>query len=122
MSVDSISKTLILKLHHASLIVKNIDVALMFYQDILGLELDHSRPNLGYPGAWLILPEQQQIHLMELPNPDSNSVRPQHGGRDLLAREEQVSVRVLALEQQACGGAEDRRRRALLGEQSQRLA
>ena len=82
MSVEGKSETLILKLHHASLIVKNIDVALTFYQNVLGLELDHSRPNLGYPGAWLTLPGEQQIHLMLLDNPDKNSLRPQHGGRD----------------------------------------
>lgn len=72
----------ILKLHHASLIVNNLAIALDFYKTVLGLSVDESRPDLGYPGAWLQLPEQQQIHLMELPNPDSTSERPQHGGRD----------------------------------------
>lgn len=73
---------LILKLHHVSLIVEDLEVALTFYQDLLGLEIDHSRPDLGYPGAWLILPGQQQIHLMQLTDPDRNSKRPDHGGRD----------------------------------------
>lgn len=82
MSVVGTSETLILKLHHASLIVKNIDIALAFYQNVLGLELDNSRPDLGYPGAWLVLPEQQQLHLMELSNPDESNKRPEHGGRD----------------------------------------
>ena len=72
----------ILKLHHASLIVEDLKVALAFYQEVLGLETDDSRPDLGYPGAWLILPGQQQIHLMELDDPDKNSERPEHGGRD----------------------------------------
>jgi glyoxylase I family protein len=40
-----------------------------------------SRPDLGYPGAWLKL-GLQQIHLLELPNPDPVSGRPEHGGRD----------------------------------------
>lgn len=73
---------LILKLHHTSLIVADLDVALSFYQTVLGLSCDESRPDLGYPGAWLILPEQQQLHLMVLDNPDKNSKRPEHGGRD----------------------------------------
>ena len=73
---------LILKLHHASLIVQDLTVALAFYQDVLGLVVDASRPDLGYPGAWLVLPGQQQIHLMELDNPNKNSVHPSHGGRD----------------------------------------
>lgn len=76
------SKNIILKLHHASLIVKDLNIALAFYQQVLGLETDDSRPELGYPGAWLILPGQQQIHLMELDDPDKNSKRPEHGGRD----------------------------------------
>ena len=76
------SKKIILKLHHASLIVKDLNIALAFYQKVLGLETDDSRPELGYPGAWLILPSQQQIHLMELDDPDKNSKRPEHGGRD----------------------------------------
>ncbi|GMR16625.1 MAG: hypothetical protein BMS9Abin31_0980 [Gammaproteobacteria bacterium] len=76
------SEKIILKLHHASLIVKDLNIALAFYQQVLGLEVDSARPDLGYPGAWLTLPEQQQIHLMQLENPDKNNERPQHGGRD----------------------------------------
>ena len=76
------SKQTILKLHHVSLIVENLDIALAFYREVLRLEVDDSRPDLGYPGAWLTLPEQQQIHLMQLEDPDKNSERPEHGGRD----------------------------------------
>ena len=72
----------VLKLHHISFIVKDLDVALEFYQQVLGLECDSTRPDLGYPGAWLMLPGDQQLHLMQLPNPDINSKRPEHGGRD----------------------------------------
>ena len=67
--------------HHASLIVKDTEPSLRFYRDLLGLELDHTRPDLGYPGAWLKIGDQQ-IHLLELPNPDPVENRPQHGGRD----------------------------------------
>ena len=72
----------IIKLHHVSLIVKDINIALGFYTEVLGLRIDKTRPDLGYPGAWLILPGQQQIHLMQLDDPDKNSERPEHGGRD----------------------------------------
>ena len=72
----------ILKLHHVSFIIEDLNIALAFYQEILGLELDNSRPDLGYPGAWLSLAGQQQIHLMQLEDPDDNSERPEHGGRD----------------------------------------
>lgn len=72
----------ILKLHHASLIVNDLKTSLAFYHYVMGLKTDDARPDLGYPGAWLNLPGQQQIHLMELANPDKNSQRPEHGGRD----------------------------------------
>lgn len=72
----------ILKLHHISLIVQNLDVSLAFYQEVLGLEVDNSRPDLGYPGAWLTLSGDQQLHLMVLDNPNKNNQRPEHAGRD----------------------------------------
>ncbi|WP_177418081.1 VOC family protein [endosymbiont of Lamellibrachia barhami] len=68
-------------MHHVSLIVVDTSRALGFYRDLLGLEVDESRPDLGYPGAWLNL-DRQQIHLLELPNPDPLEGRPEHGGRD----------------------------------------
>ncbi len=71
----------VLAMHHCSVIVKNTKQSLTFYQDILGLELDPGRPDLGYPGAWLNV-GKQQIHLLELPNPDPVESRPEHGGRD----------------------------------------
>ena len=66
---------------HSSLIVKNTTVSLHFYHDILGLAIDESRPQLNFTGAWLQV-GAQQIHLLELPNPDPVNNRPQHGGRD----------------------------------------
>jgi len=67
-------------LHHVSLIVSDTDKSLEFYCRILGLETAE-RPALDFPGAWLQV-GGQQIHLLELPNPDSTDNRPQHGGRD----------------------------------------
>ena len=54
----------VLAMHHCSVIVSSTSEALRFYQAVLGLELDNSRPDLGYPGAWLNV-GQQQIHLLE---------------------------------------------------------
>ena len=70
-----------MRLHHVSLIVADTAQALCFYQDLLGLEVDAARPDLGYPGAWLHLGDAQ-IHLLQLPNPDPLAGRPAHGGRD----------------------------------------
>lgn len=63
------------------MIVADTRRALAFYCDVLGLSVDASRPDLGYPGAWLDI-GPQQIHLLELPNPDPVEGRPAHGGRD----------------------------------------
>ena len=71
----------ILGIHHCSVIVKELDEAVEFYVNILGLKKNPQRPQLGYPGAWLDAGEQQ-IHLLQIPNPDPTEGRPEHGGRD----------------------------------------
>ncbi len=71
----------ILSVAHISVLVADTERALCFYRDVLGLPVDPKRPDLGYPGAWLML-GAQQIHLLELPNPDPVDGRPAHAGRD----------------------------------------
>ena len=75
------NESLVSAIDHCSLIVANTGKALEFYKGILGLKVDESRPDLGYPGAWLQV-GNSQIHLLEVPNPDSVENRPEHGGRD----------------------------------------
>jgi glyoxylase I family protein len=62
-------------LHHVSVLVADTERALHFYRDVLGLAVESSRPDLGYPGAWLQVGDAQ-IHLLELPNPDLVNGRP----------------------------------------------
>ena len=65
-----------IKIHsiqHVSFIVADIAQALDFYHGVLGLEIN--------AGAWLQI-QAQQIHLLQLPNPDPVEGRPLHGGRD----------------------------------------
>jgi glyoxylase I family protein len=69
-----------LTIHHASLIVSDTEQSLKLYRDVLGMQ-PTERPNLPFPGAWLQMGEQQ-IHLLELDNPDPTTGRPAHGGRD----------------------------------------
>jgi len=70
-----------LQIHHASVIVAELAAALHFYTEVLGLEVDGSRPSMAFNGAWLTV-ASQQIHLLELPNPDPIEGRPEHAGRD----------------------------------------
>lgn len=79
-SFNLVMLTIPLSIHHTSLIVADTEAALAFYSGVLGLQQTH-RPDLGFPGAWLQLGEQQ-IHLLELANPDPVTGRPEHGGRD----------------------------------------
>jgi glyoxylase I family protein len=67
-------------LQHASLVVADTEISLRFYCDVIGLQ-QTDRPDLGFPGAWLQLGDQQ-IHLLELENTDPTTGRPAHGGRD----------------------------------------
>jgi glyoxylase I family protein len=68
-------------IHHVSLLVSDTGRALTFYRDLLGLEVDGSRPEMDYPGAWLRM-DNAQIHLLELPDVLRGTERPKHGGRD----------------------------------------
>lgn len=71
----------VLGFDHVSIIVEDAERALRFYQELLGLkQLD--RPNLGFPGYWLDLLNGQSLHIMQLPNPNKKTTRPEHGGRD----------------------------------------
>lgn len=90
-----------LALQHASVIVTDTERALRFYHDVLGMPIDPSRPDLGYPGAWLNV-GNQQLHLLELPNPDPVSGRPAHGGRD---RHCALTVRDLDVQRQRLDAA-----------------
>lgn len=67
-------------LHHAGVLVADLARACAFYEGVLGLE-SLPRPDLPYPGAWYAV-GPQQLHLMQLPNPDAGIPRPEHGGRD----------------------------------------
>ncbi|KAL5149395.1 hypothetical protein HKD37_13G036229 [Glycine soja] len=70
-------------MHHVGILCENLERSLDFYQNVLGLKINEARPHnkLPYRGAWLWV-GSEMIHLMELPNPDPLTGRPQHGGRD----------------------------------------
>jgi len=67
---------------HAGLLVSDLARAKTFYESVVGLRIFSNRPELPYPGEWYDLGGGQQLHLMQLPNPDASSIRPEHGGRD----------------------------------------
>lgn len=67
---------------HVSLLVSDSERASAFYQAVLNLEV-LPRPDLGFPGAWLILGAGQTLHLLEVSSEHVDADKlPQHGGRD----------------------------------------
>ncbi|XP_028753562.1 uncharacterized protein LOC114713140 [Neltuma alba] len=73
----------VVSVHHVGILCENLEKSLDFYQNVLGLKINEARPHdkLPYRGAWLWV-GSEMIHLMELPNPDPLTGRPEHGGRD----------------------------------------
>jgi catechol 2,3-dioxygenase-like lactoylglutathione lyase family enzyme len=68
---------------HTSFLVADVKQSLVFYCDVLQMHLNETRPDFAFDGAWIDISDSgQQIHLMQLPNPDSAEGRPEHGGRD----------------------------------------
>ena len=67
---------------HATLLVDDLEKARTFYERVLGFTLSTSRPKMSFEGVWYDIAPQQQIHLMQLPNPEAGLQRPENGGRD----------------------------------------
>lgn len=57
-----------LAVHHVSINVTDVDAALRFYTDVLGLGVRPDRPDFPFGGAWLDA-GGQQVHLIEAPPP-----------------------------------------------------
>ena len=55
--------------HHVSINVDDVEVALAFYTERLGLAIRTDRPDFDFPGAWLQA-GNQQLHLIGAPPPD----------------------------------------------------
>ena len=69
------------KLLHATILVADLGRARNFYEQILGFAPAASRPQMSFAGVWYDL-GPQQLHLMQLPNPEAGLQRPLNGGRD----------------------------------------
>ena len=67
---------------HASLLTSDLAKSRAFYEGVLGLRPNPSRPQMSYDGVWYDVATNQQIHLLLLPDPEAGLQRPAHGGRD----------------------------------------
>jgi glyoxylase I family protein len=60
----------LLGIHHVAINVTDVDEAIAFYTERLGLTVRPDRPDLGIAGAWLDA-AGQQVHLVEAAPPAS---------------------------------------------------
>jgi len=67
---------------HASLLSSDLAGTRAFYEGVLGLQPDPSRPEMSFDGVWYNVAPRQQIHILLLPDPEAGLPRPAHGGRD----------------------------------------
>jgi glyoxylase I family protein len=78
----------VLAVHHVSINVDDLEPAVDFYVDVLGLTRRDDRPILGVDGVWLDA-GPQQVHLIKAPPP---TARGQHFAvADLRTRQVEVS-------------------------------
>lgn len=88
------------KLLHATILVADLDKARGFYERVLGFKPSALRPAMSYDGVWYEF-GAQQLHLMQLPNPEAGLQRPPNGGRDrhIAFAADDLSALVVRLEQ-----------------------
>ncbi len=82
--ISSIVQLVYGSVDHVGIIVKDVNQSVNFFVKVLGFldETERFRPkSLNFPGAFLRV-GYNQIHLMQIPNPDELSVRPAYPGRD----------------------------------------
>ena len=56
---------------HVAINVADVPGGIAFYTEKIGLVQNFTRPDFGFPGAWLDTANGQQIHLIEAAVPDS---------------------------------------------------
>ncbi len=67
---------------HTGLIITDLARSRAFYEGLLGFTPNPNRPSFSFEGVWYDIGENQ-VHLMVVPNPYTDVVHPEHGGRDM---------------------------------------
>ena len=67
---------------HTTFLTADLAKSRTFYEGVLGLQVNTTRPTMSFDGVWYDVADNQQVHLMALPNPEDGLQRPSHGGRD----------------------------------------
>lgn len=56
---------------HVAINVSDVPAGIAFYTETIGLVQNHTRPDFGFPGAWLDTANGQQVHLIEAAVPQN---------------------------------------------------
>jgi glyoxylase I family protein len=56
---------------HVAINVGDVPAGIAFYTETIGLVQNHTRPDFGFPGAWLDTANGQQVHLIEAAVPNN---------------------------------------------------
>ena len=56
---------------HVAINVGDVPAGIAFYTGTMGLVQNHTRPDFGFPGAWLDTANGQQVHLIEATVPNN---------------------------------------------------
>lgn len=91
MTRDGQANAGVVGLHHASLVIADLEAARAFYEGHLGLA-PLARPDLDFAGLWYDLGGGQALHLLQVPNPDPT----ERGVR--CGRDRHLALRVQGLE------------------------
>ncbi len=81
---------------HTGLIIADLSKSRAFYEGLLGLKPSDKRPSMDFEGVWYDI-GPNQIHLMAVPDPYKEAIKPKHGGRDIhiaLAVDDVESIKV----------------------------
>ena len=54
--------------HHTQLTVADLERSRAFYRDVIGLK-ELARPHFPFPGAWFQLANDQELHIVKVPDP-----------------------------------------------------
>ena len=76
------TKNMIAGILHATFLTSDLTKSRTFYENVLGLQINLSRPAMSFDGVWYDVGLNQQIHLMLLPNPEVRLQHSVHGGLD----------------------------------------
>ena len=89
---------------HVALNVPDVEGGIAFYTETLGLVQNFTRPDFGFPGAWLDTASGQQVHLIE-------ATVPQNVGQHFALVFEDLPAAVTELPVQRAAGVGPGRRR-----------